>query len=102
MKKFLAFLISIIVIACLGVVFYQFAKNDEVIKVEAQTIYINYGETISLDDIGFSRHEASSDTKIDFNAGGEEVTSIIKYDAVSECYIPTAKGGATTIKISTN
>ena len=102
MKKFLAFLISIIVIACLGVVFYQFAKNDEVIKVEAQTIYINYGETISLDDIGFSRHEASSDTKIDFNAGGEEVTSIIKYDAVSECYIPTAKGGSTTIKISTN
>lgn len=101
MKKFLAFLISVIIIACLGIVFYQFAKNDEVINVNAQTVYINYGETLSLDDLGFSREEASKDTKIDFNAGGEEVTSIIKYDEATKCYVPTQKGGSTTIKIST-
>ncbi|MBQ3502468.1 MAG: hypothetical protein IJA72_02275 [Clostridia bacterium] len=101
MKKFLIFLVATIVAVCIGMTFYQFAKNDEVIKVNAETIYINYGDKLSLDDIGFSRKEASKDTKINFNAGGDEVTSIIKYDEVTKCYIPTQKGGATTIKIST-
>lgn len=101
MKKFLIFLVSTIIIVCLGVTFYQFAKNDEVISVTGETIYINYGETLSLDDIGFSRKEASKDTKIDFNAGGDEVTSIIKYDEVTQSYIPTTRGGSTTIIIST-
>lgn len=101
MKKFLIFLVSTIIIVCLGVTFYQFAKNDEVISVTGETIYINYGETLSLDDIGFSRKEASKDTKIDFNAGGDEVTSIIKFDDVTNCYTPTTKGGSTTIIIST-
>lgn len=102
MKKFLIFLVAVIVTICLGVVFYQFAKNDEKIKVEATTIYINYGDKLSLDDIGFKRIDASKDTKINFNAGGDEVKSIIKYDEVSKCYIPTAKGGSTTIKITTS
>ncbi len=101
MKKFLIFLVAIISTVCIGVTFYQFAKNDEVIKVNTATIYINYGETLSLEEIGFSRTEPSKSTKIDFNAGGDEVTSIIKYDALTKSYIPTSKGGATTIKIST-
>ena len=101
MKKFLIFLVATIVAVCIGMTFYQFAKNDEVIKINAETIYINYGDKLSLEDIGFSRKEASKDTKIDFNAGGDEVTSIIKYDEITKCYIPTQKGGATTIKIST-
>ena len=101
MKRFLIFLVATIVSVCIGMTFYQFAKNDEVIKVNTQTIYINYGDTLSLDDIGFSRKEASKDTKINFNAGGEEVTSIIKYDSLTKKYIPTSKGGSTTIKIST-
>lgn len=101
MKKFLIFLVATIVTVCIGIIFYQFAKNDEIIKVEAQTVYINYGDKLSLDDIGFSRIDASKDTKINFNAGGDEVTSIIKYDEVTKCYIPTSKGGTTTIKIST-
>lgn len=101
MKKFLIFLVSTIIIVCLGVTFYQFAKNDEVISVTSETIYVNYGEKLSLDDIGFSRKEASKDTKIDFNAGGDEVTSIIKFDDVNNCYVPTSKGGSTTIVIST-
>lgn len=85
----------------MGVIFYQFAKNDEVFSVTSETIYINYGETLSLDDIGFSRKEESKDTKINFNAGGDEVTSIIKFDDVKRCYVPTNKGGSTTIVIST-
>lgn len=102
MKKFLIFLVATIVTVCLGMVFYQFAKNDEKIKVEATTIYVNYGDKLSLDDIGFTRIDASKDTKINFNAGGDEVESIIKYDDVTKCYIPTAKGGSTTIKITTS
>lgn len=102
MKKFLIFLVSTIIIVCLGVTFYQFAKNDEVFSVTSETLYINYGETLSLDDIDFSRKEESQDTNIDFNAGGDEVTSIIKFDDVNKCYVPTGKGGATTIIISTS
>ncbi len=101
MKRFLIFLVATIVAVCIGMTFYQFVKNDEVIRVTADTIYINYGDTLSLDDIGFSRKEASKDTKINFNAGGEEVMSVIKYDSISKKYIPTSKGGSTTIKIST-
>lgn len=101
MKKFLIFLVATITAICIGMTFYQFAKNDEVIKVTNQVIYVNYGDKLSLDNIGFSRKDANKDTKINFNAGGDEVTSIIKYDEVTQSYVPTQKGGATTIKIST-
>ena len=102
MKKFLVFLVALIATVCIGVTFYQFAKNDEVISVNTAPIYINYGDKLSLDDIGFSRKEASKQTTFDFNAGGDEVTSIIKFDQATQCYVPTSKGGATTIKISTS
>lgn len=102
MKKFLIFLVAIITTVCIGVTFYQFAKNNEVIKIDAKTVYINYGETLSLTDIGFSRKDASKETTINFNAGGDEVTSIIKYDELTSCYVPTNKGGSTTIKITTS
>lgn len=101
MKKFLIVLVSIIALVCIGMTFYQFAKNDEVIKVNTSTIYLNYGDTLSLDDIGFSRQEPNKDTEINFNAGGDAVTSIIKYDEIQKCYIPTEKGGSTTIEITT-
>ncbi len=102
MKKFLVFLVALIATVCIGVTFYQFAKNDEVISVGTAPIYINYGDKLSLDDIGFSRKEASKQTTFDFNAGGDDVTSIIKFDQATQCYVPTSKGGATTIKISTS
>ena len=101
MKKFLIFLVAIITTVSIGVTFYQFAKNDEIIKVNTDTVYINYGEKLSLDDLGFSHKEVNKQTEINFNAGGEEVTSIIKYDELSKCFVPTSKGGATTIKITT-
>ena len=101
MKRFLIFLVAVITTVCIGVTFYQFAKNDEVIKINTETIYINYGDKLSLNDLGFLRKEPSKETKIDFNAGGDEVMSIIKYDELSQSYIPTSKGGSTTIKITT-
>lgn len=102
MKKFLVFLVALIATVCIGVTFYQFAKNDEVISVNTAPIYINYGDKLSLSDIGFSRKDASKQTTFNFNAGGDEVASIIKFDQATQCYIPTNKGGATTIKISTS
>lgn len=101
LKNFLTFLMCIVTISCISSVFYQFAKNDEVISVTANTVYINYGETLSLEDIGFSRKKIDKNTKINFNAGGEQVCSIIKFDEVNKRYVVSDKGGETTIKITT-
>ena len=102
MKKFLVFLVSIIVVICLGMTFYYFAKDEEVIKFKTSTIYINAGESITLDDLGFSHTHKKKETKIDFNAGGDAVKSIISYNSSLGKYISTAKGGSTTIVITTN
>ncbi|MBQ8430977.1 MAG: hypothetical protein IJX26_03455 [Clostridia bacterium] len=102
MKKFLIFLVSIVVVICLGMTFYYFAKDEEIIKIKTDTIYLNAGESISLDELGFSHTRKKPETKINFNAGGDNVTSIIKYDSVSKKYITTATGGTTTIVITTN
>lgn len=102
MKKFLIFLVSIIVAICLGMTFYYFAKDEEVIKIQTSTLYLNIGDSVSLDDLGFSHTHKKQETKINFNAGGEAVTSIISYDKSLKKYIATEKGGATTIVISTN
>ena len=102
MKKFLVFLVSIIVVICLGMTFYYFAKDEEVIKFNTSTIYINAGESISLDDLGFSHTHKKKETKIDFNAGGDTVKEIISYNSALGKYVSTAKGGNTTIVITTN
>lgn len=102
MKKFLIFLVSIIVAICLGMTFYYFAKDEEVIKIQTSTLYLNIGDSVSLDDLGFSHTHKKQETKINFNAGGEAVTSVISYDKSLKKYIATEKGGATTIVISTN
>lgn len=102
MKKFLVFLVSIIVVICLGMTFYYFAKDEEVIKINTSTLYLNAGESISLDELGFSHTEKKPETKINFNAGGDAVKSIISYDSSLRRYVTSAKGGSTTIVITTN
>ena len=102
MKKFLVFLVSLIVVICLGMTFYYFAKDEEVIKFKTTTIYLNAGDSISLDELGFSHTHKKQETKINFNAGGEAVKSIIAYDSSLERYITTAQGGSTSIIITTN
>lgn len=102
MKKFLVFLVSIIVVICLGMTFYYFAKDEEVIKFKTSAIYINAGESISLDDLGFSHTDKKKETKINFNAGSEQTKSIISYNSSLNRYVSTAKGGTATIVITTN
>ena len=102
MKKFLVFLVSCIVAICLGMTFYYFVKDEEVIQIKTSTLYLNAGDSISLDELGFSHTHKKSETKINFNAGGETVESIIKYDSTLKKYVTTAQGGSTTIIITTN
>ena len=102
MKKFLVFLVSLIVVICLGMTFYYFAKDEEVIKFKTTTVYLNVGDSISLEELGFSHTHKKQETKINFNAGGDAVKAIISYDSSLERYITTAQGGSTSIVITTN
>ena len=102
MKKFLIFLSSIIVVICLGMTFYYFAKDEEVIKINTSTVYLNVGDSVSLDELGFSHTEKKKETTINFNAGGDDVQSIIYFDSKTNKYITTDLGGSTTIVIKTN
>ncbi len=102
MKKFLVFLVSIIVVICLGMTFYYFAKDEEVIKFNTSTIYINAGESISLEELGFSHTGKKKETKINFNASDDSSKSIIAYNSALGRYVSTTKGGNATIVITTN
>lgn len=102
MKKFLVVLSAIIVAITISMTFYYFAKDEEIIKINTSTIYLNVGDSISLDDLGFSHTEKKKETKINFNAGGDDVQSIIYFDKNTNKYITTNQGGSTTIVIKTN
>lgn len=102
MKKFLVFLVSIIVVICLGMTFYYFAKDEEVIKFNTSTIYINAGESISLEELGFSHTGKKKETKINFNASDDSSKSIISYNSSLGRYVSSTKGGNATIVITTN
>lgn len=102
MKKFLIFLSAIIVAISISMTFYYFAKDEEVIKINTSTVYLNIGDSISLDDLGFSHTEKKKETTINFNAGGDEVQEIIYFDSSTNKYVTTNVGGRTTIVIKTN
>ena len=102
MKKFLIFLSAIIVVISISMTFYYFAKDEEVIKINTSTVYLNIGDSISLDELGFSHTEKKKETTINFNAGGEDVQSIIYFDSSTNRYVTTNLGGKTTIVIKTN
>jgi len=87
MKKFLIFLVSIVVTVCVGLITFYFMKNDEIIVFETKEIYVNAGDTISLEELGFSRKKANKKTTFNYNAGGEEVTSAINFDAENGYYV---------------
>jgi len=87
MKKFLIFLVSIVVTVCVGLITFYFMKNDEIIVFETKELYVNAGDTISLEELGFSRKKASRKTTFNYNAGGEEVTSAINFDAENGYYV---------------
>jgi len=87
MKKFLIFLVSIVVAVCVGLTTFYFLKNDEIIVFETKELYVNAGDTISLEELGFSRKKASKKTTFNYNAGGEEVTAAINFDAENGYYV---------------
>lgn len=103
MKKFLIFLVSIIVVVSLGLTTYYFLRNDEVIAVKTNEIFCNAGDIITLDDLQISRKKPHQNTTFDYNAGGEDVTKYIAFDEASNCYVVSnTAGGTIKLVIATN
>lgn len=100
MKKFLVVLVAIIVVVCIGMTTYYFLRNDEVINFSTREIYCNVGDVITVDDLGYTIKKPSNKTTIDYNAGGEEVTKYINFDADRNYYV-ALQGGEVTLLITT-
>ncbi len=104
MKKFLVFLVSLVVVVCVGLTTYYFMRNNEIISVKTKEIYCNAGDTISLNSLGISIKKAnvSKKTKFNYNAGGEDVTKYIKFDEESSSFIVSQENaGEVTLVIRT-
>lgn len=103
MKKFLIFLVSIVVVVCVGLTTFYFMKNDEIIVIETKEIYVNAGDTITLEELGFSRKKASKKTTFDYNAGGDDVKNAVSYDESKGYYIVNGSvAGDVTLVITTS
>lgn len=103
MKKFLIFLVSIVVVVCVGLTTFYFMKNDEIITFATKEIYVNAGDTITLEELGFSRKKASKKTTFNFNAGGDDVKDAVSYDENKGYYIVNGTvAGDVTLVITTS
>lgn len=103
MKKFLVFLVAIVVVVSFGLVTYYFLRNDEVITIDAKEIYCNVGDVISLDSLGIKVKKQNKNTTYNYNAGGEEVEKFIKFDEKSKSYLVSKdNAGEVALKISTS
>ena len=104
MKKFLVFLVSLVVVVCVGLTTYYFMRNNEIITIKTKEIYCNAGDTIPLDSLGINikRANVSKKTSFDYNAGGEDVTKYISYDENSKAYVVSQENaGDVTLVIRT-
>lgn len=101
MKKFLVFLVAIIVVVSLGLTTYYFLRNDEVISFNTKEVYLNVGDMLTLDDLGHEVLKKHDKTTYNFNAGDETVTSCIEYDESKGYYVAKA-GGDVELKIITS
>ncbi|MBR6779368.1 MAG: hypothetical protein IKM43_04445 [Clostridia bacterium] len=101
MKKFLIFLVSIVVVVCMGMTTYYFLRNDEVINYKTKEIYCNTGDVITLNELGFVRIKADKNTEFDYNAGGEGVTKYVSFDADKGYYVVGSQGGEVSLIIKT-
>ena len=103
MKKFLAVLIAIVVVVCIGLTTYYFLRNDEVISFNTTEIYCNVGDKITIQQLGKSVKRESKKTTYDYNAGGESVTDYITFDAEAGYYrVNSDKGGNIELVIKTS
>ena len=84
LKRFMMFLVVLVVSVSLGMMTYYFVRNDEVVSISTRPLYMNVGSKISLEDLEFSHTHANESTTIDFNAGGEEVKEIVEYKENTE------------------
>ena len=104
MKKFLLFLVSLVVVVCLSLTTYYFMRNNEVITIKTKEIYCNAGDTIPLKSLGINikNKNISKKTAFNYNAGGDEVTKYIKYDEQLNSFVVSSTlGGEVTLVIST-
>lgn len=105
MKKFLLFLVAIVVVVCASLTTYYFVRNNEIITIKTKEIYCNSGDTIPLASLGIDIKKANitKKTTFDYNAGGEDVTKYIKYEAESSSFVVSNEnGGDVTLVIRTS
>ena len=100
MKKFLIFLVAIVVVVCIGLTTYYFLRNDEAIDFKTKEIYCNVGDVVTLEDLGYTVYKEHRNTSYDYNAGGEEVTEYISFDEDKGYYVAN-KGGEVNLIITT-
>ncbi len=101
MKKFLIFLVAIVVVVCVGLTTYYFMRNDEVINFTTKEIYCNVNDIIPNSELGFTVRKQSKKTTYNYNAAGDEVTNIIEYDA-EKGYYKAKAGGDVEVVITTS
>ncbi len=101
MKKFLIFLVAIVVVVCFGLTIFYFVRNDEVINFTTKEIYCNIGDIITKDELGLTIKKGSKKTKFNYNAN-EEISRIVSFDEEHEYYIVNEnEGGDYSIVITT-
>ena len=103
MKKFLIFLVSIVVVVCFGLTTYYFMRNDEIIIVNTKEIFCNAGDIISLDSLKIEVKKPNKKTTYNYNAASSEVTNLISYNEVNGYYqVSSTAGGELELVISTS
>ncbi len=113
MKKFLIFLVAIVVVVCFGVTTYYFLRNDETITLSKSSLQINEGGTFSLrakdyTGLGLTVTKQHRKTKYGYkvykveNGKKTDVTDgdYIVYDAKADTYT-AVKGGQYIFTITT-
>ena len=101
MKKFLVFLVSIVVVVSFGLVTYYFLRNDEVINFKENEIYCNVGDIVTINDLGKSVTKASNKTKYNYNGADETVTNAVSFDDNKGYYL-AKQGGDFEVIIKTS
>ena len=86
----------------LGLTTYYFLRNDEVINFNTKEIYANVGDSISLEDLGYGVTKQHHKTTYNYNAGGDQVTSVIEYDDSKGFYVAKAGGDVELIITTSN
>ncbi len=111
MKKFLIFLVAIVVVVCLGATTYYFLRNDEVIKLAKYSLQINKEDSFSLrgkdyKGLGLTVTRKNRNTKYGYEVyqivDGKKVKAddCIIYNSASDTYL-AKKGGKYIFTITT-